>query len=79
MGRQPGMLCRWAPCNILLIQNSTTYEIPLNNPSEDTLRMEVSLEGNGLTGDDVIEIAPKSQGVYVVTFAPSKTGKSTGT
>ncbi|XP_075257847.1 cilia- and flagella-associated protein 47-like isoform X3 [Convolutriloba macropyga] len=63
-------------CNVL---SSTSHEIPLSNPTDEVLKMEVSLEGNGLSGDPSIEIPPKSEGIYTFNFSPSKTGKSSGT
>ncbi|XP_056412134.1 cilia- and flagella-associated protein 47 isoform X3 [Hyla sarda] len=57
---------------------SVGINIPITNPSMDTLHFQVLVNGDGITGDDVFSLQPKETFSYVAKFSPSKTGNSNG-
>ncbi|XP_077399924.1 cilia- and flagella-associated protein 47-like isoform X1 [Vanacampus margaritifer] len=60
------------------VQSSVAVEIPVSNPGEDLLMLNVDLEGDDLCGADWVVIPPQETFNYKVTFSPGKIGKSMG-
>jgi len=50
----------------------------VNNPTDDVLTLEVTVDGHGLTGAPTLVVAGQSHDVYNVTFAPTAVGQFNG-
>ncbi|XP_041834411.1 cilia- and flagella-associated protein 47-like [Melanotaenia boesemani] len=63
------------PCTT---ESSVAIEIPVNNPGEELLMLDVRLEGDELTGASRVSVPPRGTLVYRATFSPVRVEKSTG-
>ncbi|KAK5847639.1 hypothetical protein PBY51_016749 [Eleginops maclovinus] len=59
-------------------QSSVAIEIPVKNPREEPLWLDVYLEGDDLSGANQVSIPPGEALTYKATFSPGTVGKSTG-
>ncbi|KAM3585737.1 uncharacterized protein V6R79_025810 [Siganus canaliculatus] len=59
-------------------QSSVTIEMPVRNPQGDLLTLDVFLDGDGLSGSNMVSIPPGGTLNYKATFSPGRVGKSTG-
>lgn len=53
-------------------------EIPVENPRGKPLKLDVSLEGDNLSGADRFSVEPRETLAYKATFSPDEVGISTG-
>ncbi|KAM9828926.1 cilia- and flagella-associated protein 47-like isoform 1-T1 [Syngnathus typhle] len=60
------------------VQSSVAIEIPVSNPGEELLMLNVDLGGDDLCGADWVFIPPQETLTYKVTFSPVKVGKTRG-
>ncbi|XP_054654983.1 cilia and flagella-associated protein 47-like [Dunckerocampus dactyliophorus] len=60
------------------VQRSVTIEIPVTNPGEELLMLNVDLEGDDLHGASWVSVPPQETLPYKVMFSPGRIGKSTG-
>ncbi|PWA32191.1 hypothetical protein CCH79_00013415 [Gambusia affinis] len=71
-----------APIKVIDVQcvakSSVAIEIPVSNPGEELLTLDVCLEGGDLTGDNQISLPPRGTLSYRVTYSPVSVGKDTG-
>ncbi|KAM4711439.1 LOW QUALITY PROTEIN: cilia- and flagella-associated protein 47-like [Anableps anableps] len=71
-----------APVKVIDVQcvakNSVAIEIPVSNPGEELLTLDVCLEGGDLMGDDWISLPPQGTQSYKVTYSPVRVGKGIG-
>ena len=58
------------------IRKAATAEIFLSNPLNEPISFEVFYSGEGLLGDSVLTIEPKSVGTYNLIFSPLMSGES---
>lgn len=58
--------------------SSITIEIPVNNRGEELLTLDVSVEGDSLSGPTRISIPPRGALLYKASFSPWRVGKCTG-
>ncbi|XP_035984268.1 cilia- and flagella-associated protein 47 isoform X2 [Fundulus heteroclitus] len=63
------------PC---VAKSCVTIEIPVSNPGEELLTLDVCLQGCGLTGADQISLPPRGTLSYKVTYSPVRVEKATG-
>lgn len=61
------------------IRKAATAEIFLNNPLNEPISFEVFYSGEGLLGDSVFSLEPKSIGTYNLIFSPLMAGEFQGT
>ncbi|CAL9698638.1 unnamed protein product [Knipowitschia caucasica] len=61
-----------------LIQNNVAIELPINNPCDDQLNLDVYLEGDGLSGDKFFSVPPQESLNYKMIYSPSEIGKCMG-
>lgn len=61
------------------IRKAATAEIFLNNPLNEPISFEVFYSGEGLLGDSVFSLEPKSIGTYNLIFSPLMAGDFSGT
>ncbi|XP_069034828.1 cilia- and flagella-associated protein 47-like isoform X2 [Lepisosteus oculatus] len=59
------------------VQNSVTVEIPVTNPTKETLRLDVCLLGDDLSGERHLVVSPEESILYQAKFAPAVTGRKT--
>ncbi|XP_026157201.1 cilia- and flagella-associated protein 47-like isoform X2 [Mastacembelus armatus] len=59
-------------------QSSVSIEIPVSNPQGELLVLNVCLEGDDLSGANLVSIPPRETLIYKATFSPSRVGKSRG-
>jgi hypothetical protein len=52
------------------IRKAATAEIFLNNPLPEPISFEVFYSGEGLIGESVLNLEPKSIGTYNLIFSP---------
>ncbi|XP_071992034.1 cilia- and flagella-associated protein 47 isoform X2 [Engystomops pustulosus] len=62
-------------CSVL---KNVGINIPITNPSMDTLHFHVLVNGDGVIGDNVFSLHPRETFSYVAKFSPTKTGISNG-
>ena len=56
-----------------------TIEVLVENPSEQKVEFEVTVDGADLVaGDDWLIVHPGTSGIYEVAFAPTTIGKQVG-
>ncbi|KAK5608644.1 hypothetical protein CRENBAI_022655 [Crenichthys baileyi] len=71
-----------APVKVIDVQcvakSSVAIDIPVSNPGEELLTLDVWLEGGDLTGADRISLPPQGTLSYKVTYSPVRVGKGTG-
>ena len=66
-----------------VVRKAVVVEITLENPTSEPLVFQVSIEGEGLLGESLLELpvsskSSSSSDVYELIFSPLLTGKSTG-
>jgi hypothetical protein len=61
------------------IRKAATAEIFLNNPLPEPISFEVFYSGEGLIGESVLNLEPKSIGTYNLIFSPLIAGDFQGT
>lgn len=61
------------------IRKGVSAEILLNNPLNEPISFEVFYSGEGLIGDPVFSLEPKTVGTYSLIFSPLMAGESQGT
>ncbi|XP_014853532.1 PREDICTED: cilia- and flagella-associated protein 47 [Poecilia mexicana] len=59
-------------------QSSVAIELPVTNPGEELLTLDVCLEGGDLTGASRISLPPRGTLSYKATYSPVSVGKGTG-
>ncbi|XP_034533198.1 cilia- and flagella-associated protein 47-like isoform X2 [Notolabrus celidotus] len=71
-----------APMKVMHVQcaaqSSVAIEIPVRNPQGEMLMLDVFLEGDDLSGANLVSIPPREALTYKATFSPVGVGKSTG-
>ncbi|XP_054915148.1 cilia- and flagella-associated protein 47-like [Poeciliopsis prolifica] len=71
-----------APKKVIDVQcvaeSSVAIEIPVSNPGEELLTLDVCLEGGDLTGANRISLPPRGTLSYKVSYSPVSVGKGTG-
>ncbi|KAG2456403.1 CFA47 protein, partial [Polypterus senegalus] len=60
------------------IHTKTTVDIPISNPSNETMHLDVLLRGAGLSGDSYLVLKPMEKVSYLVSYFSSFTGRATG-
>jgi len=60
------------------IRKATSAEISLSNPLNEPITFEVFYQGEGLIGDPVFSLEPKSVGTYSLVFSPLAAGEIAG-
>ncbi|XP_056157527.1 cilia and flagella-associated protein 47-like [Lampris incognitus] len=60
------------------VQSSVAIEIPVSNPHRELLMLEVCLEGEDLSGANLISVPSHGTLVYKVTFSPVRVGRRMG-
>lgn len=60
------------------IRKATSAEISLNNPLNEPITFEVFYQGEGLLGETVFSLEPKSVGTYNMIFSPLIAGEYKG-
>lgn len=63
---------------ILCSQSLVDIEIPVNNPRNEQLMLDVYLEGDNLTGANWVLIPALETLTYKATYSPGSVGKTTG-
>lgn len=63
---------------ILCSQSLVDIEIPVNNPRNEQLMLDVYLEGDNLTGPNWVLIPALETLTYKATYSPGSIGKTTG-
>ncbi|XP_030010449.1 cilia- and flagella-associated protein 47-like [Sphaeramia orbicularis] len=59
-----------------VVQSEVAIEIPINNTHEEPLNLDVSLDGDDLSGPKWISVPPRGALTYKAMFSPDKIGKS---
>ncbi|XP_023184954.1 cilia- and flagella-associated protein 47 [Xiphophorus maculatus] len=71
-----------APIKVIDVQcvakSSVAIEIPVSNPGEELLTLDVCLEGGDLSGASQFSLPPWGTLSYRVTYSPVSVGKGTG-
>jgi len=60
------------------VRKTIAFEISLSNPLKEALTYEISIEGEGLTGDTLINILPLQTSIYELRFTPLRAFKGKG-
>ena len=60
------------------VRKTIAFEISLTNPSKETLTYEIVIEGEGLTGETLLNILPLQTKVYELRFTPLRAFKGRG-
>lgn len=60
------------------IRKATSAEISLSNPLNEPITFEVFYQGEGLIGDSIFSLEPKSVGTYNLIFSPLLAGEFQG-
>ncbi|XP_078147098.1 cilia and flagella-associated protein 47-like [Centroberyx gerrardi] len=60
------------------VQSSAVIEIPVNNPHGEPLMLDVYLEGEDLSGANMVSVPPQGAITYKATFSPGRVGKRRG-
>ena len=60
------------------IRKATSAEISLSNPLNEPITFEVFFTGDGLIGDPLFSLEPKSVATYTLVFSPLIAGDSAG-
>lgn len=63
---------------MLSSQSSVDVEIPVSNPGNEALKLDVYLEGDDLSGQSWVLISPQDTLIYRATYSPVCMGKGTG-
>lgn len=61
-----------------MIRQATIFSVTLSNPLDAPVQYEVMINGDGLVGDNALNVAAKESGKYDLVFAPLKVGKWKG-
>ncbi|XP_067896652.1 cilia- and flagella-associated protein 47-like isoform X2 [Heterodontus francisci] len=65
-------------CVTCAVQDATDVIIPISNPLQEPLTLDVMLNGAGITGDTCLVIGPKEVISYKASYMPSVVGESIG-
>jgi len=60
------------------IRKAVAFEITLTNPMKETAVYEVSIEGEGLLGDQFFQLEPLQTQNYEILYSPCRVGVSRG-
>jgi hypothetical protein len=61
-----------------IVRKAVAVEISLENPTDEEVRFEVQLRGEGLIGDSQFRLAAGSEGAYELIFSPLVAGRQSG-
>jgi len=60
------------------IRKAVAFEVTLTNPMKETALYEISIEGDGLIGDQFFQLEPGQTGNYEIIFSPCRVGAQKG-
>ncbi|XP_041127618.1 cilia- and flagella-associated protein 47-like isoform X2 [Polyodon spathula] len=60
------------------VQDTVGVEIPITNPINESLQLDVLLMGPGLIGEGSLVLRPKEKRSYLTKFSPAVIGRNTG-
>ena len=60
------------------VRKTLAFEISLSNPLKEALTYEIAIEGEGLTGDTLLNVLPLQTCVYELRFTPLRAFKGRG-